>query len=252
MCEPISSNDPGIQTEIVKTTATLLSKNIDISCNLLYSECVNVDNIDPSGCGKGGIINRRNVIIAYNNFNLQRKFSNIYRADLFTVDSDNSKRQAGGKFITVFPSYCQNCNGFSKINNPNYPDCNNNITLEENLLNKKAYMFRNRSNNVLSGPIINYTDKGIQSAALFGGNTGTGLTRNQQLANMGRGFLPNGRKGLRFGVQSLQGISLYSNSNIYNNAPKGFYGRTVTKPSPFNDRRFINRNIPVKISICQK
>jgi len=248
MCEPISPDDPGIQTNIISTTTTLLSLGIDVSCNLLYSDCVNVDNIDPSGCGKGGIITRRNVIIANNNINFQREFYPTYRRDAFTAFYTDDKNHAGGRYIRVFPSLCDNCTKFSDASNA---ICNPEPNLAETLLNKKAYMFRNRLNNVISGPIVNYTNNGQQSAVLFGGNTGSALTRNQQLANIGRGLLPNGRKGLRFGVQSLQGISLYSNSNIYDRNPYGLFGATQVKPAN-ESTKYVNRYIPVKIPICQK
>jgi hypothetical protein len=248
MCDPLSPDDPGIQTNIISTTTTLLAREIDVSCNLLYGNCVDVDNIDPSGCGEGGIITRRNVIIANQNLSLQRNIFSTFRRDAFTTIITDNINHAGSRFTRVFPSLCNNCSQFSDISNAICSE----PTLATTLLNKKAYMFRNRSNNVISGPIINYTNTGQQSAVLFGGNTGTGLTRNQQLANMGRGLLPNGRRGLRFGVQSLQGISLYSNSNIYNNNSNGIYGKTISvSVNPRQTLRGIGYK-PVKIPICQR
>jgi hypothetical protein len=243
-----SSNPLGSQSNIRTTITTLLGSGIDVSCNLLYKECVDKNNVEPIGCGGGGIISQRNFILAQNNFNLQRTINSTFRRDAFTQYTQDHKNHAGAQFNIQFPSYCDNCNKFSNISNAN---C---ITpkLENTFLNKKAYMFRNRLGNVISGPIINYSDSGQKSAILFGGNTGSGLTRNQQLSNMGKGLLPNGRPGLRFGVQSLQGISLHSDSNIYNKNPNGLYGATITKQ--VNNTSLINnvRYVPVKIPICKK
>ncbi len=242
----VDKDNPNIEPFINGTTTTLISGDLDVSCTILSGEC------NKSFCDDRGIINQRNYQIRKQNFNLQRETNNTYRPDIFTAAADNTKREAGAKFITTFPSYCQKCSGFSRVSNSNeYPKCDADITLEDNLLNKKAYMFKSRLNNVISGPIINYTNTGVKSAVLFGGNTGIGLTRNQQLSNIGRGLLPNGRKGLKFGVQSLEGISLYSNSNIYNSNPNGVYGATVVRPAPL-DRRFASRSIPALIPICQR
>tara|TARA_R110002073_G_scaffold217513_2_gene377576 strand:- start:40 stop:750 length:711 start_codon:yes stop_codon:yes gene_type:complete len=234
-----SSNPLGSQSNIRTTITTLLGSGIDVSCNLLYKECVDKNNVEPIGCGGGGIISQRNFILAQNNFNLQRTINSTLRRDAFTQYTHDHKNHAGTRFNIQFPSYCDNCNKFSDISNAN---C---ITpkLENTFLNKKAYMFRNRLGNVISGQ---------KSAILFGGNTGSGLTRNQQLSNMGKGLLPNGRPGLRFGVQSLQGISLHSDSNIYNKNPNGLYGATITKQ--VNNTSLINnvRYVPVKIPICKK
>jgi hypothetical protein len=234
-----SSNPLGSQSNIRTTITTLLGSGIDVSCNLLYKECVDKNNVEPIGCGGGGIISQRNFILAQNNFNLQRTINSTFRRDAFTQYTHDHKNHAGTRFNIQFPSYCDNCNKFSDISNAN---C---ITpkLENTFLNKKAYMFRNRLGNVISGQ---------KSAILFGGNTGSGLTRNQQLSNMGKGLLPNGRPGLRFGVQSLQGISLHSDSNIYNKNPNGLYGATITKQ--VNNTSLINnvRYVPVKIPICKK
>jgi len=218
----IDNDNPNINFKLFGTSTSLTDMGIDLSCAIFTTPCNDIE------CKQGGIISQRIALIAQNNFYLNSTLKYIYRENALANNSNNHKLKAGGSFITVFPSYCENCSGFSKIKDPKFPKCNNDINLQKNLLNKKSYMFRNRNNNVISGPIINYGKTNIDSAVLFGGNTGSGLTRNQQLANMGRGLLPNGRKGLRFGVQSLQGISLYSNSNIYNNAPKGFYGKTVS------------------------
>jgi hypothetical protein len=157
------------------------------------------------------IVQKRNLLIAEQNVN-------IIREDVFNSNTTNVKLQAGGRYITTFPSLC-------------FQD-----TLEETLLKKKAYMFKN-NNNVLSGPIKN--------TLYFGGTSGTGLTRNKQLSNMARGLLPNGTPGIRLGVQSYQNNSLYSNSNIYNNSGKGIYGRTIIEPSNYNRQS-------IKILICKK
>lgn len=240
------SNPPGSVSEITVGTTSILYRIIDVSCNLLYKECVDKKNVVPIGCGGGGIISQRNFILAQNNLNLQRSTNPTFRRGVFIGNTEDNKNHAGGRFNKVFPSLCNNCIQFSDINN----DICSEPTLANTLLNKKAYMFRNRLNNVMSGPIIDYTNTGQQSSILFGGNTGTGLTRNQQLANMGRGLLPNGRKGLRFGVQSLRGIFLYSNSNIYNNNPNGLYGATITRADYKPNGNTID--IPVKIPICKK
>lgn len=243
-----SSNPQGSQSNIISTITTLFGSGIDVSCNLLYKECVDKNNVDPVGCGGGGIISQRNFILAQNNFNLQRTINSTFRRDAFTQYNHNNKNYAGVRFNTQFPSYCDNCNKFSDISNANCITPN----LENTFLNKKAYIFRNRLGNVISGPIINYNNTSEKSAILFGGNTGSGLTRNQQLSNMGKGRLPNGRPGLRFGVQSLQGISLKSNSNIYNENPNGLYGATII--NQVNNISLIgnSRDIPVKIPICKK
>jgi len=157
------------------------------------------------------IVQKRNLLIAEQNVN-------IIREDVFNSNTTNVKLQAGGRYITTFPSLC-------------FQD-----TLEETLLKKKAYMFKN-NNNVLSGPIKN--------TLYFGGTSGTGLTRNKQLSNMARGLLPNGAPGIRLGVQSYQNNSLYSNSNIYNNSGRGIYGRTIIEPSNYNRQS-------IKILICKK
>lgn len=241
------SNPPGSVSEITSTITTILSRGIDTSCNLLYKECIDEKNVAPIGCGGGGIISQRNFILAQNNLNLQRSTNPTFRRDAFIGNTEDNKNHAGARFNKQFPSLCENCNQFTDLSNAICTTPN----LEDTLLYKKAYMFRNRSNNVISGPIINYTNSGKKSAVLFGGNTGSGLTRNQQLANMGRGLLPNGRPGLRFGVQSLQGISLYSNSNIYNNNPNGLYGATITKPTNNLSQVSNTKYIPVKIPICK-
>lgn len=240
----IDNNNPNIKFKLFGTSTSLTDMGIDLSCAILNTPC------NDRKCDEGGIISQRIALIAQNNAYFNTTFKNIYRENALGNNSNNHKLKAGGSFLTVFPSYCENCSGFSKIKDPKFPKCNNDINLQKTLLDKKSYMFRNRNNNVISGPIINYGKTSVNSAVLFGGNTGSGLTRNQQLANMGRGLLPNGRKGLRFGVQSLQGISLYSNSNIYNNAPKGFYGRTVSAIGRV-DRRFANTNSnSLYIPIC--
>jgi len=160
---------------------------------------------------------QRNLLIAQQNVNPCRNNllndttgrNNLSNGDNATDD----KLHAGGRYTTAFPSSCQT------------------NTFEETLLKKKAYMFKNKNNNVLSGP--------IQNTLYFGGTSGTGLTRNKQLSNMAKGLMPNGTKGLRLGVQSYQNNSLYSNSNIYNNSEKGVYGPTIIEPS-------------IKILICIK
>ena len=154
MCDPLSPQDPRIQTEIIPTTTTLLAREVDISCNLLYDNCVDVDNINPSGCGEGGIITRRNVIIANQNLELQRNTFSTFRRDTFTTIITDNKNHAGARLTRVFPSLCNNCSQFSDVSNPICSE----PTLANTLLNKKAYMFRNRLNNVISGPIINYTN----------------------------------------------------------------------------------------------
>jgi hypothetical protein len=242
-----SSNQLGSTTNINSTITTILSTGIDISCNLLYKECIDEKNVEPIGCGGGGIISQRNFILAQNNLTLQRSTNPTFRRDAFVGNIEDNNNHAGARYNRTFPSYCENCSRFTDLSNAICVTPN----LADTLLYKKSYMFSSRLNNVISGPIINYTNSGQKSAVLFGGNTGSGLTRNQQLANMGRGLLPNGRPGLRFGVQSLQGISLYSNSNIYNANPDGLYGATVSKRVGKNTLN-VPLYVPVKIPICKK
>lgn len=111
------------------------------------------------------------------------------------------------------------------------------IGLNDILLSKKAYMFtNNNSNNVISGPIINFSKQGISSSIQFGSASGSALTKNKQLSNIGKGLLPNGAPGIRFGVQKFFGVELYSNSNIYENTTpiQNSSGSTIfSKSRPF-------------------
>jgi hypothetical protein len=111
------------------------------------------------------------------------------------------------------------------------------IGLNDILLSKKAYMFtNNNSSNVISGPIINFSKEGISSSIQFGSASGSALTKKKQLSNIGKGLLPNGAPGIRFGVQKFFGVQLYSNSNIYENTTpiQNSSGSTIfSKSRPF-------------------
>jgi hypothetical protein len=133
--------------------------------------------IDSSpNCNFDEIINQRKLLLAQQNVN-------IFRENFLNTTTNDYQQQAGGQFITSFPSSCEN------------------ITFEKALLKKKAYMFKNIDNNALSSDFT----------------YGTGLTRNQQLSNMGKGFLPNGQR-LGTGLKSLD----ISNDSSNSNTPKLF------------------------------
>lgn len=127
---------------------------------------------------------------------------------------------AGARFNTGFPSKCANC---PLVNEPviltGQRSCNkinNTKAITEILLNKKGYMFTNSNNkNVISGPIKWRSPNGVVTVLQFGGTSGSGLTKNQQLSNMGKGFTATGKPSRKYGVQSYHGINLYSNTNIY-------------------------------------
>lgn len=133
----------------------------------------------------------------------------------------SSLKFAGGRFSTGFPSKCMNCPINSNIDiSLQERTCNNINNIEkirELLLNKKGYMFANSNNkNVISGPIHWRSSNKVVTVLQFGGTSGSGLTKNQQLSNMGKGLTATGKPSRKFGVQSYNGIKLYSNSNIFN------------------------------------
>ena len=148
---------------------------------------------------------------------------------------------AGATYTCNFPSKAAQCintnwQGNPICNNTNPPNeiygCNcipdKSFGYNQLLLAKKNYMFRNKNTNVTSGPITNKGNINFISAVSLGGYSGQGLTRNQMLANAGKGFTPAGTKSTRFGIQtqtlSIPNIFDYQNNKnrqtvIVNNRP---------------------------------
>ena len=197
---------------IFNLTNTILSGTSDISCGA-YNSIINQRLLaiqrDISGKKIGPPAGQPIRPIPFTNNN-----------------ADTSTRNtAGATFNLDFPSMCQFC---QDISNSRCGVCHDAYGKEKDscyicllynkLLKKKGYMFTNSNNkNVISGPIKWRSENGIITVLQFGGTSGSGLTKNQQLSNVGKGLTPDGKPAKKFGVQSYDGIRLYSNSNIYSN-----------------------------------
>ena len=193
---------------IFNLTNTIISGSSDISC-VAYNDIIRSRTnaiIKSISAGKIGPIRgqpRRALPFVNNNVSTS------------TIDI------AGATFNLNFPSECQLCSTLNQNDNCDFcrtPDKSNCFTckLYQTLLKKKGYIFTNSNNkNVVSGPIQWRTKNGVITILQFGGTSGGGLTKKQQLSNVGKGLMPDGKPSKKFGVQSYDGIRLYSNSNIY-------------------------------------
>ena len=166
-----------------------------------------------------------NMVVGSRLKNIQTQYNNLNENEI--IDRRGYYREvgvngrgimpsmAGARFTKSFPSKCIECSN----NGINNEVCikNDRGSLYMRLLNKKAYMFNNSYNkNVTSGPITYEKDGNIEILLEFGNMNGSGLTKNQQLSNLGKGLTLDGKPGKRLGVQSyITGTPiLYSNSNI--------------------------------------